>query len=148
MPPLGAEQLVVRQHERFLCRLGSLVRVCEDMADQVVMARSVGDGTGAVEVVITDASRGGLGIESTVFLPRGSRLRVRVKSADVAPEKDLLLRVQRVTMLDRKPTYYLGLSFVSKGPEHDQNVGALLELARQAAAAATITPTGPAKGGG
>jgi hypothetical protein len=147
MPPLGAEQLVVRQHERFLCRLASQVRVAPDMAEQVVMSRSVGDHTGAVDVVVTDASRGGLGIESTVFFPRGCRLQVRVTIAGATAEQDLSLRVQRVTMLDRTPTYYLGLSFVSKGPEHDQRVGLLLEMARQAVAAAAL-PIAPVKGGG
>ena len=149
MPAPGAEQLVVRQHERFLCRLPSHVRVSEDAADQVALARSVGDGSGSLDVVITDASRGGLGIESSVFLPRGCRVKVRVKPATGESVHDVTLRVQRVTMLDRKPTYYLGMSFVSKGPDHDLGVGILLEMARLAAAAGTgATAPTSVKGGG
>jgi hypothetical protein len=140
MHPPGAEQLVVRQHERFLCRLAAHLRVAEDMAEQVMIARSVGDGVGAVDAFITDASRGGLGIESTVFFPRGCRVVVRVRAAGPMPVQDLTLRVQRVSMLDRAPTYYLGLSFVSKGLEHEHSVVALLEHARQAAAAPAIAP--------
>ena len=130
----------------------TLVRVAEDAAEQVTLARAVGDGSGAIEVFITDASRGGLGIESAVFIPRGCRMKIRIQSGAggtigvgvaTGTVHDLTLRVQRVTMLDRKPTYYLGLSFVSKGPEHDLGVGLLLELARQAAAALAS----PAKGG-
>lgn len=132
-PSHPAEQLVVRQHERFHCRLGSHLRVGDEVAEQVVLARTMGDGTGAIEASITDTSRGGLGIESPMFFPRGCRLRVRVKpSTDgAAPDHDLLVRVQRVSMLDRRPTYYLGVSFTSKGPEHDLAVTLLLEMARK-----------------
>lgn len=136
----GSEQLVVRQHERFLCRMPTLVRVAEDAAEQVTLSRAIGDGTGAIDVFITDASRGGLGIESHVFMPRGCRLKIRVQTGIGGSVHDLTLRVQRVTMLDRKPTYYLGLSFVSKGPDNDLGVGVLLELARKAT---MITPPVP-----
>jgi hypothetical protein len=144
MHPPGAEQLVVRQHERIVCRLAAHVRVTEDLAEQVVIARSVGDGMGAVEAFITDASRGGLGIESNVFFPRGCRVIVRVRASGTTPVQDLTLRVQRVSMLDRKPTYYIGLSFVSKGLEHEQSVARLLELARISAAAQAPPPKGGA----
>ena len=121
----------------------SQVRVAEDAADQVTLARSIGDGSGAIDVFITDASRGGLGIESVVFMPRGCRLKIRVQGGTAGSVHDLTLRVQRVTMLDRTPTYYLGLSFVSKGPENDLGVGLLLDQARIAAGALAS----PAKGG-
>ncbi len=149
MPQPGAEQLVVRQHERFVCRLPSHMRVAEEASDQVTLGRAVGDGTGASSMVITDASRGGLGVESNVFFPRGCRLKIRVQDGTQTVH-ELTLRVQRVTMIDRKPTYYIGLSFVSKGPENDLGVGLLLEQARQAAAAAAtgIAPAVPLKGGG
>ena len=132
-----AEQLVVRQHERFHCRLACQLRVADEAAEQVVMARTVGDGTGAIEAFVTDTSRGGLGIESPVFFPRGCRIKVRIKpsASGQAPEKDMIVRVQRVSMLDRRPTYYLGLSFASKGPDHEAAVAVLLEMARQSQAA-------------
>ena len=153
MPP-AAEQLVVRQHERFHCRLPLQLRIAPEVAEQIVLARTVCDNTGSIEAFITDASRGGLGIESAVFLPRGCRLRVRLKSAaaPATPEHDLVVRVQRVSMLDRKPTYYLGVSFFSKGPEHDLAIAAVLEAARQGqqaiAAPTPATPPTPGKGGG
>ncbi len=148
MPQSGAEQLVVRQHERFVCRLPSHMRVAEEASEQVMLGRSVVDGTGTLSMVITDASRGGLGVESNVFFPRGCRLKIRVEDGTETVH-ELTLRVQRVTMIDRKPTYYIGLSFVSKGPENDLGVGLLLEQARQAAAATARTaPTAPLKGGG
>ena len=145
----GAEQLVVRQHERFHCRLPLQLRIAPDVAEQIVLARAVCDGSGAIEAFITDASRGGLGIESAVFLPRGCRLRVRLSSAaaPATPEHDVLVRVQRVSMLDRKPTYYLGVSFASKGPEHDAAVAAMLDAARQGQCIAPLA-TGPSPAAG
>jgi len=148
-PP--AEQLVVRQHERFHCRLSLHLRVGDEAGEQVVLARTAGDGTGAVDATITDTSRGGMGIESAVFFPRGCRLKARIKrdASGRAPEKDMMVRVQRVSMLDRKPTYYLGVSFVGKGPEHEQAVALLLDMARQqdVGAPAPIRPAVPADAG-
>jgi hypothetical protein len=136
----SAEQLVVRQHERVHCRIPSLVRVSTENAEQVSLARAMGDGNGALPAFITDCSRGGLGVESSVFFPRGCRLRIKAGSTSTdAAGPELIVRVQRVTMLDRKPTYYLGLSFVSKGIDHDTAVIALLDAARKAPA-----PTAPA----
>ena len=141
MPP-GAEQLVVRQHERFHCRLATKLRVSDEIAEQVVLARTVGDGSGGMSAFVTDCSRGGVGVESSVFFPRGSRMKVLVSgtpdSTGKVPSIELLVRVQRVSMLDRKPTYYLGVSFVSKGPEHDAAVASLLEMARLAQQAGGI----------
>ncbi len=133
--PNNAEQLVVRQHERFHCRLASQLRVAAEVAEQVILARTVGDGSGSLDAFVTDCSRGGLGIESSVFFPRGCRIKVRVKPADAyeGPGPEMVVRVQRVSMLDRTPTYYLGVSFVSKGPEHEASVGILLDMARRAA---------------
>jgi hypothetical protein len=134
MTKSGTEQLVVRQHERHLCRVACSLRMGEQGAEQVALARSVGDGAGRVEATIVDCSRGGLGLESRVFLPRGSRMLVRIGTPEGGAE--LSVRVQRATMTDRTPTYYLGVSFAGSGPEHERAVAATLELARAAAPAA------------
>jgi hypothetical protein len=135
----SAEQLVVRQHERVHCRIPSQLRVATENAEQVCLARSIGDGNGGLEAFITDCSRGGLGIESSVFFPRGCRIRIKTRTTDSATgssanSSEMIVRVQRVTMLDRKPTYYLGVSFVSKGNDHDAAVLALLDAARKSPA--------------
>jgi hypothetical protein len=124
----GPEQLVVRQHERYHCRLGATVRVADISVDQVALARSVGDGAGVVKATVVDCSRGGMGLETTVFFPRGCRLRVHLGGADSLVE--LSVRVQRASMLDRTPTYYLGVSFVGSGDVHATNVDATLAMAR------------------
>lgn len=132
------DPLVVRQHERLQCRLPAHARIADEHAEQVAFARTVGDGSGAVDVFITDCSRGGINIESTAFLPRGCRLRVRLAPdpASSAPPVELLVRVQRPTMIARTPTYALGTSFVGQGNGHDAMVAALLDAARRS----TTTP--------
>jgi len=125
------EQLVVRQHERYLCRLPAKVRVGDGYTDQVSLPRSVGDGAGGVEVVVVDCSGGGLGIETPVLFPRGCRLRVSLTGGPTPVE--LAVRVQRVTMQDRRPTYYIGLSFVGSGDMHAANIDSALSMARAGA---------------
>ncbi len=128
MPDKRPDQSVVRQYERLQCRLPAIVRVGEEHADQVALSRTVGDGTGVLNVDITDCSRGGMNIESGVFLPRGCRLRVTF--TDGTHEHALLIRVQRVAQTARTPTYSHGTSFVGQGPTHEDAVVALLEAAR------------------
>lgn len=133
MPPNGPEQLVVRQHERYLCRLRCRVGVGEQTADQVVVARTMGDGSGSIDASVVDCSRGGMGLESAVFFPRGSRLKVRVAAGADGRTHDVLVRVQRATMQDRTPTYYLGVSFAGSGDDHGRSVEQIIELARSSA---------------
>lgn len=141
MPPNG-DQLVIRQHERFHCRLDAHARVPDDLHEHVALARTVGDGTGNIDVVISDCSRGGLGLQSHIFIPRGCRLKVRLKNTapDSTDPIEVLVRVQRVTMTDRAPTYYVGVSFVGTSPAHEKAVAALFEVAKSG----QVAP--PAKG--
>lgn len=140
------DQLVVRQHERLQCRLRAHVRIDEEHAEQVAFARTVSDGTGTIGAHITDCSQGGLSLETSVFLPRGCRIRVRLDTAESTPHKlEVLARVQRSSMTNRAPTYVLGASFVGKGADHEAAVAALLDCSRQAMISQRA-PNAPAKG--
>ncbi len=125
----ASSDLLVRQHERYTCRLSAKLRVVPEDAPQVSIARSVGDGAGGVNCIVVDCSSGGVGLQSPVFLPRGVKVIVTVSSqivdnhaADTPPSLSSLelpktvfkgtLRVQRVSMLDRTPTYYLGTALI------------------------------------
>jgi hypothetical protein len=110
------ESLVVRQHERLRCDLRATLVVAPESAERVVLAlegpkRGGGDGS-EVEVRITDCSRGGLGLQSPVFLPKRCRVRVRVVGVGGIDGPggvvEVTTVVQRAAMLDRGPTYYLG----------------------------------------
>lgn len=108
-PTAAPNDLLVRQHQRFTCSLHAKVRVAPEDAAQITLARSIGDGAGTVNATVVDCSSGGLGLQMSVYLPRGCRVHVRVPGKP--GQADLFdgeLRAQRVTMIDRTPTYYLG----------------------------------------
>ena len=125
--PNAPSDLLVRQHERLICRLAALVRVVPEDAPQVSLSRTIGDGAGGLGCVVVDCSSGGLGLQSTVFIPRGARLDVSISAEHVEPGEELArpssgamareifsgsVRVQRVTMIDRTPRYYVGAALI------------------------------------
>ncbi len=133
-------QLVVRQHERIQCRLSAHVRVAEESADKVAVG--AGEAAGSVRELaceIIDCSAGGLGVRCATFLPKLCRVRLRLHvergPGGIAEDIDLAARVQRVAMVDRTPTYYLGTSLTGEGDEHTRRVGLLMDVARRSAAA-------------
>lgn len=133
----ASSDLLVRQHERYTCRLSAKLTVVPEDAPQVSIARSVGDGAGGVNCIVVDCSSGGVGLQSPVFIPRGAKVIVTISSQvvpsttlDAPPEPSSLelpatvfkgtLRVQRVSMLDRTPAYYLGTALIkSPGEQAD-----------------------------
>lgn len=117
--------LTVRRHERHQLALPGLVSV----SSQPAPAIGAGDFRGGrlrfspesgvkesgFPATVVDLGAGGLGFTSTHFLPRGALLRVRVLAeggARSTTRLDVHVRVQRVTMIDRKPTYLFGVSFI------------------------------------
>jgi hypothetical protein len=134
-----AEQLVVRQHERRECRVPVWVRIGAGDAERVILSRSAGDGSGTIPATMVDASAGGVGLESGMFLPRGVRVVVAVRLDGVLME--MPARVQRVLMNSRRPTYYLGLAFLATG-------AARTELADRLADALDRTAVSGAKAAG
>lgn len=116
--------LSVRQHQRYQCNLAARVRLDSLDAMAVKLSPVASASADALDVRMTDASRGGLGLSSEVYLPPGCRLVVTVE-VDGKP-REYQTRVQRVRMTDRKPTYYIGTSFSGSSPEQAANVEALL----------------------
>lgn len=124
---VAAEQLVVRRHERRACKLAGTVCIAPEHARTVKLARTVGDGTGSIAATIVDVSIGGTGLETQVFIPRGTSVVVAVR---IGPEGNLVeipSRVQRVTMTSREPRYYLGLSYAGGPSERSGTLGLLIE---------------------
>ncbi|MBL8758176.1 MAG: hypothetical protein JNK35_07090 [Phycisphaerae bacterium] len=136
-------QLAVRQHERLQCRLRAWVSVAGESAERVVIGGGeaaagsasgggggVGNG-GAREIAceMIDCSAGGLGLRCGVFLPKACRVVVRVETGG-GGAIEVGGRVQRVAMVDRKPTYYFGASLTGEGPEHQRRMAGLMEAAR------------------
>lgn len=115
-----AGNLQVREHVRRQCRIDATARVDGAGRAPVVPARAVTDPAGWFNVRLVDISGGGLGLESPLYLPRGCRLIVRATplSGDDTCQVPFDCRVQRASMLDRTPTYYLGVSFVGDRDLH------------------------------
>lgn len=74
-----------------------------------------------LRVIVRDASRGGLGVESEVLLPRMTHATVRVYSdaemAVVLLEREV--RVRRTVMASEQPSYALGLQFIGDDEGED-----------------------------
>lgn len=68
------------------------------------------------EVFVTDVSKGGLGLATTIFIPRSLKLIVHVPCPD---QRDLTIPViaRRCVLSDHKPNYTVGLQFCR--PEGD-----------------------------
>lgn len=136
-------QLAVRQHERLQCRLRAWVSVSAESADRVVVGggeaagggpKPGGGGRGSggpreIACEMIDCSAGGVGLRCGVFLPKSCRVRVRVETPG-GGEIEIGGRVQRVAMVDRKPTYYFGASLTGEGPEHQRRIAGLTDAAR------------------
>lgn len=121
------KELSGRRHRRETCQVAASLRVAPEHADRVVIGRA-GE---AVPATITDFGEGGLGIRTAIFLPRGCALVLRLGEGLPAGGQDApaTIRVRRVRMTDRQPTYYLGASF--DGPESER-AGLLSALAVRA----------------
>ncbi len=114
----------VRQHQRYQCNLAVAVRFDEADAKRVKLSPEASTSATTVACQLIDASRGGVGFSSKVYLPPSIRLLVSLKVRGLTQE--LRVKVQRVRMLDRTPSYYIGTSFIGSGEEHARVVEALL----------------------
>ena len=66
---------------------------------------------------IVDVSAGGVGLLSGIFIPKNMRLTLHISGADpdrseVVETLKLRAIVRRLTMIDHKPTYKVGLQFI------------------------------------
>lgn len=121
----AASDLVVRGSDRYQCDLPGSLAVAPAHAKVVRPDKSAPGAGGPVDVRIVDLSSGGAGVSSALFLPQGSRLTLRLTPPAGSPLV-VEVRVQRVMMLDRKPTYYLGTAFEGVPPDSAQVIAALL----------------------
>lgn len=78
---------------------------------------------GRISCVVTDYSAGGLGLRCGVLLPKHCLVRVELfeastggRAAGATPALEVTVRVQRIRMLDRAPTFYLGCAFDGESP--------------------------------
>ena len=119
--------LSVRRHERVLCDLKAQVSVAPECQGAVRLSRGAVTSEGSVEARVVDCSQGGLGLHTRVFLPGTCVLTVRFTLPGTGGEVRTKVRVQRVTMVDRGPTYYIGTAFEEEGERCDLALGRMIQ---------------------
>lgn len=108
--------LVVRRFKRHDVALDAELFVAPEHADRVRFSASSGARDGGIEVVLVDASDGGLGLMSPVFIPKKTVVRVVARSPmdpEGPPILESFVQVRRVVMTDRRPAYFLGGAFAN-----------------------------------
>lgn len=111
---------LVRADERRSCEVVARLSSAEESREQVEFSESQD-----LEVTIVDYSNGGLGVRSSRFVPQGCAVSVRVVSDRAPSAAECDGRVQRVMMMDRGPSYYLGLSFTGEGGSSNAMLAAI-----------------------
>lgn len=120
------DNLVVRQHERLRCALTAEATVAPEHVGPIALSPLAADATGNFNPVVVDVSRGGIGLKTKVFLPKQARICVTITDPALGAPISATVRVQRVIMTDRAPTYELGTSFVDPSPALLQAVAAAI----------------------
>ncbi len=128
------EQLIVRQFQRHDCSLPASLSIAEDSSDQVILSQSIIRSCGTIPVTIVDISLGGFGIELSIFIPKATQLNIQIFgltcSLDSGSDQPLLeasVCVQRIKMISREPSYYLGTSIGNSESVKQSKIDELIE---------------------
>jgi hypothetical protein len=110
---LNAVSTHARQFRRHETRYEARLEAHRDHAEQFRLAFP--DAQSGLAVV--DVSKGGVGLDTGIFLPRNLRVTLHIRGVALGPESkplDLTIRavVRRCTLVDHKPTYLIGLQFL------------------------------------
>lgn len=109
--------------------MSARVAIAPEHAALVRFSTGSGARDGWIEAGVVDVSNGGVGLMTTVFIPRRCRVILRLR-ADDAPDAPVLLeagaRVMRIVMTDRRPAYLVGTSFEGLSPETASALDALM----------------------
>jgi len=138
------DNLVVRQHERLRCALTADAHIAPEHVGPITLSPLAADASGNFNPVVVDVSRGGIGLRTRTFLPKQARINVTITDPAVGAPISATVRVQRVIMTDRSPTYELGTAFVDPTPGLLQTIAAA--IASLQAQAALTTPKASSAG--
>jgi hypothetical protein len=134
------DNLVVRQFERVACSLKASMCVNPAHAGVVSLSPEIASSTGSVALVLTDASKGGVGLRSPVFLPKGTQVDITLTDPALAGTPfshwTVKTRVMRGVMSSRQPTYDLGTALIDSSPAEQAKLVDLIAIIRQKGVAA------------
>lgn len=144
--------LTVRQHERETVRVAVEFTVGQSIGTQVRFSGSSGAvGSHVIRGEAIDISSGGMGLRTNQFLPRMCEGIVQVftpsaapsSASDVDPTENVQpsevileqrVKVRRVTMIGREPTYSIGVAFVQPSPALDRQIAELFQRIQDSSA--------------
>lgn len=102
--------LTVRQNRRREIAIAAHIAVMKEHAEIVRLAPGAATRAGWFDGTVVDASEGGLGFVSELFVPRGCMVQVDIRNP-LNTDQSLLvssMRIKRVLMIDRRPGYLIG----------------------------------------
>lgn len=125
MPSAAA---IIRKVERFDVAIPTHLGPFAAHGAIVRLAPAAGSKDGFVECSCIDISVGGAGFFTTVFLPRLTRVHVKLYSVGDTPQVILACDavVRRCVMTDRRPAYHLGCAFVDLTEEQQRHLDVIL----------------------
>jgi hypothetical protein len=123
----GMEPILVRKNERHDVAIRGRFAVAAAHATIVRLSKAAGIKHGTIDIDIVDLSSAGLGFLTPVFIPKHTRVTMQVApgngSSDTFEARGI---VRRVVMTDRRPMYYVGISFDAIPDTERANLNALL----------------------
>lgn len=123
--------LIIRRSVRHEIVLPAWVRIAPEHAESVRYAKGVTDPEGWLAVDLVDFASGGAGFISSVYLPRGAIVQVRIPSPDSeggVPLVNIRCRVMRVQMTDRRPAYLVGVAYMDTDDANLAQIDAMIAL--------------------
>lgn len=117
--------LSVRQHERESIRLPVEFIVCDEHREQVRFSSSSTAGSPhVIQGTVNDISRGGLGFDCQLYLPRMCEGKVRIfdgatTASQIEPEPprqpilEARVKIKRVLLQGHDPSYQIGMAFLA-----------------------------------
>ncbi|HLP85640.1 MAG TPA: PilZ domain-containing protein [Phycisphaerales bacterium] len=124
---------IIRKVERFDVSIHAHIGPVAAHAGVVRLAASAGARDGMIECNCVDISLAGAGFFTNVFLPRLTRIRVRLMSAGDNPTEVLGCDavVRRCIMTDRRPAYHVGVAFADLSEEQQRQLDVILSQVGQ-----------------
>ncbi len=124
--------LIIRRSVRHEIVLPARIRVALEQVESVRFAKGVTDSEGWIGVDLVDFASGGAGFISTVYLPRGAILELRIAApglpdgADAPSLVSVRTRVVRVQMTDRRPAYLVGVAYLDPDEQAVAQINTML----------------------
>ena len=135
----SGSQYVIRRTDRHEVVLPARIRVHPSNSGQVRLAARSGHTDGWVTADLIDIAQGGAGLVAMHYFPRDCHVEIELydpADQSAGPTLNIDARIRRVSMIDRRPSYMIGLLF---NPEDQQAAEQLAHLLDRVVGSNTTT---------